>query len=110
MENPAGDRGSDALLVAGMFLALFLIVSAVLLYSAGGQPAAQGTAAWAQASVNARRFESALAGHSIALLSGHHGYDSGAVCPDGLREVDVNWQIARRVNQALQEHGASVQR
>lgn len=33
----------------------------------------------------------------IGIVAGHWGSDTGAVCPDGLQEVDVNLDIARRV-------------
>jgi len=33
----------------------------------------------------------------IGIVAGHHEYDSGAVCPDGLREADINLAVAERV-------------
>lgn len=33
----------------------------------------------------------------IGIVVGHSGSDSGAVCPDGLQEVDINRDISRRV-------------
>lgn len=33
----------------------------------------------------------------IGVIAGHAGSDSGALCPDGLQEVDINMDIARRV-------------
>ncbi|MBN1873416.1 MAG: N-acetylmuramoyl-L-alanine amidase [Anaerolineae bacterium] len=33
----------------------------------------------------------------IGIIAGHTGSDSGAVCPDGLQEVEINTEIARRV-------------
>lgn len=41
----------------------------------------------------------------IGIISGHRGYDSGAVCEDGLTEVEVNENIAVRVISALQTRG-----
>jgi len=41
----------------------------------------------------------------IAIISGHRNYDSGAVCEDGLTEVDVNYNIARTVIDDLQGYG-----
>lgn len=43
----------------------------------------------------------------IGIISGHRGYDSGAVCEDGLTEVEVNENIAVRVISALQARGIS---
>ena len=34
----------------------------------------------------------------ICIVAGHWGNDSGAVCPDGLTEADVNLRIATLVN------------
>ena len=110
MAGKRSDGGGDALLVTAVFLVFFVGISALLLYSASGRPSetvrTTSRTAW---SLNDGRLADAVAGHSVALLSGHLGYDSGAVCPDGLREVDVNWQIARQVGRALTGLGASVQ-
>ena len=42
---------------------------------------------------------------SIGIVAGHWGSDTGAVCPDGLKEVDVNLDIGRRVVQVLHSLG-----
>jgi N-acetylmuramoyl-L-alanine amidase len=42
------------------------------------------------------------------VVAGHWQYDSGAVCPDGLREVDVTVPIAHRVVALLQWRGYEV--
>ncbi|MBC7263782.1 MAG: N-acetylmuramoyl-L-alanine amidase [Chloroflexi bacterium] len=47
-------------------------------------------------------------GPRIGIVAGHWQYDSGAVCPDGLREVDINLAVARRVVAILQAHGYDV--
>ncbi len=41
----------------------------------------------------------------VGIIAGHSGNDSGALCPDGLREVDVNMEIARRTVEQLQLRG-----
>lgn len=41
----------------------------------------------------------------IGLIAGHAGHDSGAICPDGLQEADVNMEIARRVVALLTPRG-----
>jgi N-acetylmuramoyl-L-alanine amidase len=41
----------------------------------------------------------------IGIISGHKGFDSGAVCEDGLTEAQVNENIAARVVAGLQTHG-----
>jgi N-acetylmuramoyl-L-alanine amidase len=44
----------------------------------------------------------------IGIVAGHWGTDTGAVCPDGLAEVDINLDIATRVKQMLVEEGFDV--
>ena len=41
----------------------------------------------------------------IGIIAGHSGSDSGAICADGLQEVDVNRDIARRVVALLAQRG-----
>lgn len=44
----------------------------------------------------------------VGIISGHWGYDSGAVCPDGLTEQEVNLRIATQVKQNLTNMGYQV--
>ena len=44
----------------------------------------------------------------IGIVSGHWGYDSGAVCADGLTEEEVNQRIATLVKQQLMNEGYDV--
>ena len=44
----------------------------------------------------------------VALITGHQGFDSGAVCPDGLTEVQVNKGIVDQVITNLQGMGIRV--
>ena len=44
----------------------------------------------------------------IGIVAGHWGLDNGAVCPDGLAEVDINLDIATRVKQILVNEGFDV--
>jgi len=44
----------------------------------------------------------------IGLVAGHKGNDSGAVCPDGLTEAQVNLDIASRVKAGLEASGFQV--
>ncbi len=44
----------------------------------------------------------------IGIVAGHWGNDEGAVCPDGLREVDINLDIAQRVVRKLERRGYEV--
>lgn len=44
----------------------------------------------------------------IGIVAGHWGFDTGAVCPDGLTEVDINLTIATRVKEILTTEGFDV--
>ena len=44
----------------------------------------------------------------IGIVAGHWGNDSGAVCPDGLTEVEVNLNVATRVKDKLSQAGFDV--
>lgn len=44
----------------------------------------------------------------IGIVAGHWGHDTGAVCDDGLREVDINLEVAKRVVQILRAHNYDV--
>jgi len=41
----------------------------------------------------------------IGIVAGHWGSDTGATCPDGLTEVDINLDVAQRVVYILQALG-----
>lgn len=45
----------------------------------------------------------------IALVAGHSGNDSGAVCPDGLTERSINETLAAFARQSLVEKGLDVE-
>ncbi|MGC9467923.1 MAG: N-acetylmuramoyl-L-alanine amidase [Anaerolineae bacterium] len=45
----------------------------------------------------------------IGVIAGHTGSDSGAICDDGLREVDINLGIAREVVNLLRAYGWRVE-
>jgi len=45
----------------------------------------------------------------VGLVAGHWKNDSGSVCADGLKEVDVNLQIATLVQKILVEEGYEVE-
>ncbi|MCK6628752.1 MAG: N-acetylmuramoyl-L-alanine amidase [Anaerolineae bacterium] len=41
----------------------------------------------------------------VGVVSGHRGYDPGAVCPDGLTEAEVNYRTALEVVDLLERRG-----
>lgn len=45
---------------------------------------------------------------TIGLLAGHWQFDSGAVCPDGLQEVEITVDITNRVARRLRRQGYRV--
>ncbi len=49
-----------------------------------------------------------LRGKRVGLVAGHAGNDSGAICPDGLQEVDVNAAVAGHAAERLRQRGARV--
>lgn len=44
----------------------------------------------------------------VGIVAGHWGHDTGAMCPDGLREVDINFDVAERVVRMLRANGYQV--
>jgi N-acetylmuramoyl-L-alanine amidase len=48
------------------------------------------------------------AGPYVGIVAGHWGNDSGAVCPDGVTEQQVNLAIAKRVTERLRARGVWV--
>jgi N-acetylmuramoyl-L-alanine amidase len=96
-----------ALLIAGR---LMLVVASAALLAAGligwrlyvaGQAGQSGAAAVSDTSAPAHVTR-------VGLVSGHAGYDSGAVCPDGWTEADVNRIIAGEVQVLLEGRGYQV--
>ena len=49
-----------------------------------------------------------LRGLHIGVVAGHSSNDSGAVCPDGLTEAEVNLAAAKATRELLQQRGARV--
>jgi len=46
---------------------------------------------------------------TVGLLAGHWQNDSGATCPDGLTEAEINLAVARAVAYTLRQNGIDVQ-
>lgn len=66
---------------------------------AGKPPSASLPAAGTQSAAQPAATERAR--QAIGIVAGHWGNDSGAVCPDGLTELDTNLNIATLVQQKL---------
>jgi N-acetylmuramoyl-L-alanine amidase len=48
-------------------------------------------------------------GLQVGLMAGHAGNDSGAVCPGGLTEAEVNLDVAQRTAERLRAQGIRVE-
>ncbi|HHW27607.1 MAG TPA: SH3 domain-containing protein [Firmicutes bacterium] len=59
-------------------------------------------------SLTAKFLKPGLAGKVIVIDPGHETDDPGAIGPTGLRERDVNWEIARQLTDLLRKQGAVV--
>jgi len=46
--------------------------------------------------------------YQVAIIAGHRGFDSGAMCEDGLMEVMVNEPIAKLAAEELRKEGVGV--
>jgi len=44
----------------------------------------------------------------VGIVAGHYGFDSGAICPDGLQEVEITVAIAEKVVDLLRRKGYQV--
>lgn len=87
------------------FRILTMIVLILLAVTLGGL-----TLLGAAEMLTLRAFPRRQAGQpKIGLIAGHWQSDSGAVCPDGLEEMDLNLSIARRVAYILRKQGYSVE-
>lgn len=51
----------------------------------------------------------ALNGKTVGIIAGHMGYDSGAVCDDGLQETQITQAVARLLAERLSLAGATVE-
>lgn len=86
---------------------LLIVVGAIVIavWSAWRAAGGSGAPAWLRIPfLQDGRF----AGRHIGLVAGHSGNDSGAVCPDGLQEVQVNQAVVDAATRALRKQGASV--
>jgi N-acetylmuramoyl-L-alanine amidase len=45
----------------------------------------------------------------VGIVAGHYGFDSGAICPDGLQEVEINLAVAEKVVALLKRKGYQVE-
>ena len=55
------------------------------------------------------RFQATVVGPKrVGIVSGHRGYDPGAICSDGLTEAEINFAVAQRVVALLERMGYTV--
>jgi len=51
----------------------------------------------------------AVSGKTVGIIAGHMGYDSGAVCDDGLQETQITQAVTRLLAERLTQAGATVE-
>ncbi|MFZ2358017.1 MAG: N-acetylmuramoyl-L-alanine amidase [Anaerolineae bacterium] len=99
------DRGLELRVILLIMLLLALLAGVAW---AGGD---SGPAAlWLSDLGNRPADRAALAGRRIGLISGHSGFDSGAICEDGRQEAETVARIADNVARRLRRAGAQVDR
>jgi N-acetylmuramoyl-L-alanine amidase len=87
-------------------LVFLLLAGAVIVTWLGGE---DGQASrWIDDWQNRPQRVAAAAGRRVALIAGHKGHDSGAVCPDGLTEQETVERIAEESADRLRRAGAEV--
>ncbi|MCS6844917.1 MAG: N-acetylmuramoyl-L-alanine amidase [Caldilineales bacterium] len=88
-------------------LVLMLLVATVAVTRLTGSRslAARLEEAWQ----NRPRPVAAAEGRRVGLIAGHKGYDSGAVCPNGVVEQEVVQRIAELAAERLRRAGAAVE-
>jgi N-acetylmuramoyl-L-alanine amidase len=89
-----------------ILLGLLLLGALAAVAVAGGD---SGTAALWLSDMSSRPADrAALDGRRIGVISGHQGFDSGAICDDGRLEVETVAAIAQSVERRLRRSGAQV--
>ncbi len=97
------DRGLE-LRVILLILLLLGVVAAVAWAGGDSGPAAL----WLSDMGNRPADRAALDGRRIGVISGHSGFDSGAICEDGRQEVETVAAISQHVARRLRRAGAQV--
>ncbi len=90
-----------------LFALMTLAVGLLAVYSLAGPGRSSSGAGGAPTPLPPTATLTPRLGH-IGVIAGHWGNDAGAVCEDGLTEVSVNLDIARRVQSQLERLGAQV--
>lgn len=97
------ERGLEGRVV--LLVLLLLAVLAGVTWAGGDSGPA---ALWLSDTSKQPADRAALAGRRIGLISGHQGFDSGAICPDGRAEVDTVKRIVQNAERRLRRAGAQV--
>lgn len=97
------DRGLEGRVIL-LILLLLGVVAAVVWAGGDSGPAAL----WLSDMSKRPADRAALDGRRIGLISGHQGFDSGAICDDGRVEVETVARIAGHVQRRLERAGAQV--
>ncbi len=104
--SPKGRQPDRGLELRVILLGLLLLGVLAAVAMAGGD---SGPAAlWLSDMTSRPTDRAALDGMRIGVISGHQGFDSGAICDDGRLEVETVAAIAQHVERRLRRAGAQV--
>ncbi|MGQ9668061.1 MAG: hypothetical protein ACUVWB_12170 [Anaerolineae bacterium] len=101
-KSPTAKRSRRKNPLGQWMLALLVLAGVFLLFQLGTQLSASD-GLW---TALGRIFSGG--GRRIGLVAGHWRHDSGAVCPDGLEEVQINLDVAQRTAVLLRRAGYTV--
>jgi len=98
-------RQRAALTVRRVFLIMILATVAVSLWVAQRTSQAGTGPGWLQLFFSTAQ---PVAEPRVGIIAGHRGNDSGAVCPDGLTETEINQEVAEAVATSLRTENLRV--
>ena len=98
-------RQRAALTARRVFLIMILATVAIGLWVAQQSTQAGTGPGWLQPFFNTTQ---PVAEPRVGIIAGHRGNDSGAVCPDGLTETEVNQKVAEAVATSLRAENLRV--
>jgi len=99
-QSPSSGKPKDRIRRATLRAVLLVAQVCFIVATLGtGYAAYRAWQVWAAFPVHAAAASDAS--QRIGIIAGHLDNDSGAVCPDGLLEVDINTEVANRVARML---------
>jgi N-acetylmuramoyl-L-alanine amidase len=98
-------RQRAALTARRVFLVMILATVAIVLWVAQQSTQAGTGPGWLQLFFSPAQ---PPVERRVGIIAGHRGNDSGAVCPDGLTETEINQKVAESVATSLRADGLQV--